>query len=142
MIKNRRAVRKKAKSALQPRNAEATKAAILAAAKYCFSRESYDETGLRKIAKRTRVNVALVSRYFGSKHQLFLEAFADFNLDEFLLGDRATLGERFVRHALLKPFENDSNHTLLMLFRSASNEKAVPVIREALRSRFMEPLAA
>jgi AcrR family transcriptional regulator len=89
------------------------------------------------------VNVALVSRYFGSKEQLFLEAFTDdFHLDEFVRGDRATLGERFVRHVLQKPLDQGRNDALLILFRSASNEKAVPVIRDALRSRFIEPLAA
>lgn len=125
------------------RNAAATRAAILAAAKFHFSRESYDQAGLREIATRARVNVALVNRYFGSKEQLFLEAFTDdFHLDEFVRGDRSTLGERFVRHILQRPLDNGRNDALLMLFRSASNEKAVPVIRDALRSRFIEPLAA
>ena len=125
------------------RNAAATRATILAAAKFHFSRESYDQAGLREIAARARVNVALVSRYFGSKERLFLEAFTDdFHLDEFVHGDRATLGERFVRHILQRPLDHGRNAALLMLFRSASNEKAVPVIRDALRSRFIEPLAA
>ena len=125
------------------RNAVATRAAILAAAKLHFSRESYDQAGLREIATRAGVNVALVSRYFGSKEQLFLEAFTDdFHLDEFVHGDRATLGERFVRHILQRPLDHGRNDALLILFRSASNEKAVPVIRDALTSRFIEPLAA
>jgi AcrR family transcriptional regulator len=125
------------------RNAAATRAAILAAAKFHFSRESYDQAGLREIATRAGVNVALVSRYFGSKEQLFLEAFTDdFHLDEFVHGDRSTLGERFVRHILQRPLDNGRNDALLILFRSASNEKAVPVVRDALRSRLIEPLAA
>ena len=125
------------------RNAAATRAAILAAAKCRFSSESYDQAGLREIAARACVNVALVNRYFGSKEQLFLEAFTDdFHLDEFVRGDRATLGERLLRHILQRPLDHDRNDALLMLFRSASNEKAVPMIRDALRSRFIEPLAA
>ncbi len=125
------------------RNAATTKAAILAAAKFYFTRKSYDQAGLREIAAHARANVALVSRYFGSKEQLFSEAFTDeFHLEEFVRGDRATLGERLVRHVLQRPFEHDRNDALLMLFRSASNEKAVPVIRDALRLHFIVPLAA
>jgi len=54
--------------------AERTRTAILAAARAQFTETGYDGTGLRAIAGRAGVNVALISRYFGSKDGLFLAA--------------------------------------------------------------------
>ena len=56
------------------RNAATTRQAILQAAHRCFLDESYDSVGLREIASAAGVDVALVSRYFGGKEQLFKEA--------------------------------------------------------------------
>jgi len=53
------------------RNAEATRAAILAAARQRFARDSYDNVGIRDIASDAGVDAALVPRYFGSKEELF-----------------------------------------------------------------------
>ena len=55
----------------RPRNAEATRAAILEAARERFARDSYDDVGMRDIARDVGVDAALVSRYFGSKEDLF-----------------------------------------------------------------------
>lgn len=55
----------------RPRNAEATRAAILAAARQRFARDSYDNVGIRDIASDAGVDAALVPRYFGSKEELF-----------------------------------------------------------------------
>lgn len=51
----------------RPRNAEATRAAILIAARERFARESYDDVGMRDVAGDVGVDAALVSRYFGSR---------------------------------------------------------------------------
>ena len=85
------------------RGAAATRAAILATAKLEFSRRSYDQVGVRDIAARTGVNLALVIRYFGSKPKLFAAVYAgSFHLQDLLAGDRATLGERLARHVMRK----------------------------------------
>ena len=47
------------------RNAAATRAAILQAARRRFAREGYDQTGLREVAADAGVDAALISRYFG-----------------------------------------------------------------------------
>ena len=54
------------------RNAEATRAAILEAAKAHFALLGYDVAVLRDIARDAGVDVALVKRYFGGKEALFL----------------------------------------------------------------------
>ena len=69
------------------RNADATRADILAAARARFGAEGYERTTLRAIAGDVGVDPALVIRYFGSKQQLFAAA-ADFTLH---LPDLSTL---------------------------------------------------
>src|SRR3546814_8975833 len=62
---------------IRKRDAAATRAAILAAARERFLRESYDSVGLRDIAGGAGVDVALVGRYFGGKEGLFREVVMD-----------------------------------------------------------------
>ena len=122
------------------RGAAATRAAILAAAKLEFSRRSYDQVGVRDIAARTGVNLALVNRYFGSKPKLFAAVYAgSFHLQDLLAGDRATLGERLTRH-VMRNRPSHGGDALFVLFRSAASEKALPMIRKALATRFVKPL--
>lgn len=55
---------------VRPRNAEETRAALLAAARLRFARDGYEATNLRDIASDVGVNVALIPRYFRSKEGL------------------------------------------------------------------------
>jgi AcrR family transcriptional regulator len=61
----------------RPRNAAATKAAILDSARAAFARAGYDGVGVREIAEGAGVTAMLVNRYFGSKEQLFADVIAD-----------------------------------------------------------------
>jgi AcrR family transcriptional regulator len=56
------------------RDASATRAAILEAAKTAFAVTGYDRTSLRDIAALAGSDVALIPRYFGGKEGLFTEA--------------------------------------------------------------------
>ena len=58
----------------RPRNAAATRQAILASARVAFARAGYEGTGVREIARGAGVTAMLVNRYFGSKVKLFEEA--------------------------------------------------------------------
>src|ERR1700688_2819705 len=73
---------------VQPRrrNAEATRAAILEAAKAQFARSGYDLTSLRDIAADAGADVALIKRYFGGKESLFTEALKASFRPDFLEG--------------------------------------------------------
>ena len=55
------------------RDAEATRKAILEAAKIHFARSGYDGAYLRDIAVDAGVDAALINRYFGGKEGLFAE---------------------------------------------------------------------
>lgn len=57
--------------ASRPRDAEATRAALLKAARRRFTVLGYDRTTTRDIAADAGVNVSLIARYFGSKDGLF-----------------------------------------------------------------------
>jgi AcrR family transcriptional regulator len=59
-----------------PRDAAATRAAILASARRAFAAKGYDGAGVREIAAGAGVTAMLVNRYFGSKEKLFAEVCA------------------------------------------------------------------
>lgn len=125
------------------RDAGATRAEILAAARLHFSREGYDGVGVREIAATVGVNAALVNRYFGSKERLFAETVAgEFRLGEGLLGgERSEFGERLARSVLQKKGARGGLDPLLVLLRSAPNKRAADLLRESLDHHFVEPLA-
>ncbi len=50
---------------------EATKDKIRIAAMEIFSKKGFAETSTRMIAKKAKTNIALISRYFGGKEELF-----------------------------------------------------------------------
>jgi AcrR family transcriptional regulator len=64
-----------AEPARRRRNAAATRAKILEAAQEAFADLGYSQAGIRHIAALAGVDSALVKRYFGSKANLFEEAF-------------------------------------------------------------------
>lgn len=125
------------------RNAAATRQAILDSARWCFSRDGYDQVGVRDIAARAGADPALVNRYFGSKEGLFAEAVsAKFDLSELFAGDRAMLGERLAGYVLQKKTPSNAYDPLVALLRSSSSEIAGGMLRDALVDGFVRPLAA
>lgn len=129
-----------APQAKRPRNAAATREAILQSALVAFSRAGYDGVGLREIAGEAGVTAILVNRYFGSKEEMFAEAVkvacADASLFE---GDAATLADR-VAQAMVTDEAAGVDPFRLML-HSASNPRAAEILREAITARFEHPLA-
>lgn len=127
--------------ARRPRDAEATRAAILGAARGRFTREGYDRVRLGDVAEDAGVNAALVVRYFGSKEGLFTEAVTagGEGLGEVLEGDLSGLGLELARYVVVRKEDFDP---LLALLRSASDERAASMLREALDEGFVRPLAA
>ncbi len=78
---------------------EATRQAILEAARELFSARAYEQVGLRDIAAAAGATAALVNRYFGTKEQLFkavLESGKPMFFER-LLVDRAQFGESVAR---------------------------------------------
>ena len=66
----------------RPRDAGATRLALLGAAQDLFGRKGYERTTTREIGEAAGVDPALISRYFGSKADLYLAAVATERLDD------------------------------------------------------------
>ena len=128
----------------RPRNATTPRHAILPPAAQLFLQDSYECVGLRDIARDAGVDVALVSRYFGSKEELFHQVLrGDRDDKEPLEGDPTDLPARLADLMLDKGCENDRDNVerLLIILRSASSPKAAEVVRGALRHDMLEPFA-
>ncbi|HEY0928518.1 MAG TPA: TetR family transcriptional regulator [Gemmatimonas sp.] len=78
---------------------EATRQAILEAARELFGARAYEQVGLRDIAASAGATAALVNRYFGTKEQLFREVLESGKpyFFERLLSDHAHFGESVAR---------------------------------------------
>ncbi len=128
----------------RPRNAAATRAGILAAARERFLRDGYDLAGLRAIAAEAGVDPALICRYFGSKEGLFAEVLQSTTADpaEVMAGDRATLGERLAR-AMLDPAAPcpDRIAFLQLAARSSSSAAASRLVRRHVQTQFIVPFS-
>ena len=57
------------------RDAEATKAAILRAARYLLARHAHGDITLKAVAERAGVSAPLILKYFGNKDALFATVF-------------------------------------------------------------------
>lgn len=124
------------------RDRAATEARILAAARRLFAQAGYDRVSVRAIATAADANPALISRYFGSKQQLFAETVVDaFDLRQLLEGPLPELPERLAEFALRRRTDSGNRALLEALNRSSS----VPEVRSAVAARidahFVEPLA-
>lgn len=124
------------------RNAVATKQAILEAAKCRFAREGYDGASLREIAADAKVDAALISRYFGSKEDLFIEVLnLSSDPSELFEGDKKDFGVRVAVKLLDEPTEDGKLDSLLIMLRSASSPNAAEPIRRAIANKFHDPFA-
>src|SRR5690606_29063353 len=126
------------------KSAEATKQAMLAAAHSRFMRESYENVGLRDIAGDVGVDVALVSRYFGSKEELFREVLGMGRKEEILppgISNDAIPGYLASLFLSQGADANENVERMLILLRSASSPTASQIVREALRRDILVPLA-
>lgn len=130
----------------RPRNAAATRAAILDAARTRFARESYDDVGMRDLARDVGVDAALVSRYFGSKEELFSETLDSCSSGGDLLdGDRATWGARVADQVVYGKKDEQEAHNklqgLLIMLRSVGSARANELVKQSAADRFYGPFA-
>lgn len=126
----------------RPRNAAATRAAILAAASERFARESYDDVGMRDVAGDVGVDAALVSRYFGSKEELFVSVLDSCEGGaELMTGDRHDFGQRIAYEAIFAARSESKLRGLLILLRSIGSAKAMELVQRTGNERFFKPFA-
>ena len=115
------------------RRSDATRAAILAAAREQFAAHGYQAATIRAIAAVAQIDPALVMRYYGNKEGLFAAA-AEFDLQ---LPDLGALPRRQIGAALVDHFLDrwEGDETLMALLRAA-------VTTESARERMQAIFAA
>jgi AcrR family transcriptional regulator len=90
------------------RRSDATRAAILDAARERFALDGYDRATIRAIARDARIDPSMVMRYYGSKEGLFTAAVSvDLRLPDVTALHRDDVGAALVRHFLFLWEKND-----------------------------------
>jgi AcrR family transcriptional regulator len=120
----------------RPRDAAASRAAILAAARVQFGRHGFDRTTIRSIAAAAGVDPALVMHYFGSKDALFAAA----SRLDVAFPDLTGVPPERVTYAVMPVFVVmwGPDGPLLPLLRAATSN---PAAADALRAVFTEQVA-
>lgn len=122
------------------RDAEATRAAILRAARYLLARTPHADITLKAVAERAGVSPPLIVKYFGNKDTLFArvmsfesdaEALLDAPLDE--------LGRHMVRHVLSGQRERGADPLLRIAFAPVQGEHG-DILRVNFRAQVVDRL--
>src|SRR5215471_14143994 len=122
------------------RDAAATRAAILEAAKTQFARSGYEGVTLRDISSAAGVDVALVARYFGGKEGLFTEALkASFDPDPLGGWNRARFAHD-VATMMADTHDEARTHRFQFLLRAATSPATAPLLSVAIQERFLQPI--
>ena len=124
-----------------------TREAILAAASRAFAEHGYPRTTLRAIARDAGVDTRLVTHYFGSKQELFVEVVElPFDPEAVMAAVIAPglegVGHRLATFAVGMLETPQARRTMTGLLRAAASEEEAAVrVRELLVARLLTPLA-
>ncbi|MFJ8825841.1 TetR family transcriptional regulator [Streptomyces sp. NPDC102467] len=114
------------------RDAEATKAVIVKAARYLLARHAHGDITLKAVADRAGVSPPLILKYFGSKDALFSGVMNfEADVESFLDAPPADLGRHMVRHVLTGQAERGADPILRIVFAPLHGEQG-----EILRANF------
>jgi AcrR family transcriptional regulator len=127
-------------TATRPRRSDATRAAILAAARERFAADGYERATIRAIAETAGIDPAMVMRYYGSKEKLFATA-AEFDLR---LPEPASLPATGFGTILARHFVDrwEADETLMALLRAAvTNDAAAARMRDIFAGQLAPAIA-
>jgi AcrR family transcriptional regulator len=121
------------------RDAQATRAALLEAAKAQFAKLGYDSATLRDIAAAAGADVALVGRYFGGKEGLFIEALkASIGTGRWREWARASLPREVAAMMAGSPHGSEERtQSFQFLLRAATSPTTAPMLNVAVKERFL-----
>ncbi|MET8766260.1 TetR family transcriptional regulator [Streptomyces sp. NPDC004658] len=124
------------------RDAEATKAAILKAARHLLARQAHADITLKAVAERAGVSPPLVLKYFGNKDALFARVMSfDTDADALLDAPLDELGRHMVRHVVSSQRERGADPLLRIAFAPLHGDHG-DVLRANFRAQVTERLAA
>ena len=123
------------------KNSEVTKENILRAAVDAFSAAPFQNVNLRSIAKKAKVDVALINRYFGPKIDLFEAVLNHAHEQSRLLQD---VTRKNLMDALLPPPSKNAskeNITLLCIgTNSVADQEVRMIIQKSSMKYYVKPL--
>jgi AcrR family transcriptional regulator len=127
----------------RPRNAAATREAILQSAIRNFARAGYDGVGVREIAGDAGVTAMMVNRYYGSKEQLFVDAVEASFAPPAVIAEGSTSIAHDAAATLVARTNPDADplEPFLIMLRSVSNPGAVTIVRDAIERHVGRRLA-
>jgi AcrR family transcriptional regulator len=126
--------------ARRSRDAQASREALLSAARELFDERGYDRATTREIGERAAVDPALIARYFGSKEGLYLATIAE--------GPVGATGEidfdpRALVAQLLEHWDERGHSPISRALASpALTDEVREQLHAVLDSRLIDPLAA
>ncbi|QTD96337.1 TetR family transcriptional regulator [Streptomyces cyanogenus] len=124
------------------RDAEATKAAILKAARHLLARHAHADITLKAVAERAGVSPPLILKYFGNKDALFARVMSfDTDADDLLDAPLDDLGRHMVRHVVSSQRERGADPLLRIAFAPLHGDHG-EVLRANFRTQVTERLAA
>lgn len=124
------------------RDAEATKAAILRAARHLLARQAHADITLKAVADRAGVSAPLVLKYFGNKDALFARVMSfEEDADALLDAPPAQLGRHMVRQVLVSQRERGADPVLRIAFAPLHGDHG-DVLRANFRAQVIDRLAA
>ena len=120
------------------RDAERTRARILAAASDAFAEQGFGLAGTRDIAKRADVTLSLISRYFGTKAALYEQVLSE-ELNNYSTGgiDRHEFGRAIV--AML--VDKSDRAIILTAVLSLADPEARAITQRVTQAQILTPLA-
>lgn len=122
-------------AAWRRRDAEATKATIVRAARHLLARRAHTDITLRAVAERAGVSAPLILKYFGSKDALFAGVMSfEADAEAFLDAPVDRLGRHMVRHLLSAQAEHGADPILRIVFAPLQGERG-DVLRADFRAQ-------
>lgn len=130
------------RAAPRKRDAQATRAAILEAAKSHFARCGFDRALLRDIAAEAGADVALVKRYFGGKEGLFTEALkATFQADRMAGWHHQTFPMDAATYLADGAHADEARtQSFQFLLRASTSPTTAPMLNVAVQELFLAPI--
>lgn len=118
-----------------------TKAALMAAARNLFWARGFSNVSVRDVAAAAGVDVALISRYFGSKQGLFeATLMAADVIDLSAVGSAQELADRLTHLFAHEPRQPGPPSILTMFLLNAADPEVGEVVRRYYQDRFHTPV--
>ena len=124
----------------RPRDAKASREALLHSARILFSERGFEQTTVRDIGDHSGIDPALIARYFGSKVKLYLATVTAEDADSGRPKDFSDT-RAYLQWLVARVDARGPGPVLQAILRSDTTAEIREATREHLTRRLVEPLA-